>query len=243
MMNKDRIEAVAFDYYGTLVDAQQPFERIREWFDWFLEINGKYTRKLSDAFFMRFSRERARLTCSAAFMPGHEILGQSYTAACRRYRLPEDPAGFHLLLYDIFTRPQAFDGAQALITSLRTRLRVGLITNADNDILQQSILRQGFLFDFVVTSEDARCCKPSPAIFERALKQLDLSADRLLMVGDSLTEDIMAANRCGIPALFLNWRGQPAECPQVGDLAQLRKALNDCRSGIHSGTTGEDANA
>ena len=27
------------------------FERIREWFDWFLETNGKYTRKLSDAFF------------------------------------------------------------------------------------------------------------------------------------------------------------------------------------------------
>ena len=81
--------------------------------------------------------------------------------------------------------PKPLDGAPALITSLRTRLRVGLITNADNDILQQSILRQGFLFDFVVTSEDARCCKPSPAIFERALKQLDLSADRLLMVGDS----------------------------------------------------------
>lgn len=225
MIRFDRLEAVAFDYYGTLVDIQKPFERIREWFDQFLQSSGRYTPALSDAFFMRFSRERARLACSPAFLPGYEILAESYAAACQRYHLLADRCGFNLLICDLFARPRAYDGAKELVEWLHARYRVGLITNADNGILRQSIRRQGFAFDFIVTSEDARCCKPAPDIFRRALGQLGLPPDRLLMIGDSLSEDILAARRCGIPALFLNRHGQPADVPMATGLAQLRDML------------------
>lgn len=225
MIRFDDLQAVAFDYYGTLVDIQRPFEQIRKWFDRFLKSSGRYTPSLSDAFFMRFSRERARLACAKTFLPGYEILAQSYAAACQRYHLLADRCGFNLFICDLFARPRAYDGAVELVEWLRTRYRVGLITNADNGILSQSIRRQGFAFDFVVTSEDARCCKPAPEIFLRALRQLSLPPDRLLMIGDSLSEDILAARRCGIPAVFLNRYGQPADGPMAADLAQLRGML------------------
>ena len=38
------IQAIAFDYYGTLVEIGQPFERIREWFDRFLQRSGRNSK-------------------------------------------------------------------------------------------------------------------------------------------------------------------------------------------------------
>lgn len=222
-----RIQAIAFDYYGTLVEIGQPFERIREWFDRFLQRSGRNSRELSDAFFMRFSRERAALANAGEYRPGYETLTTSYVRACERYHLLADEDDFSWFVCELFLRPKAYEGAVNLVASLRRRYRVGLITNADNGILRQSILRRGFLFDFVVTSEDAGCCKPNPAVFQRALELERLSPEQMLMVGDSPVEDIMGAKQCGMPAVQICRQGELPGEDCIRQLSQLRELLDD----------------
>ena len=54
----------------------------------------------------------------------------------------------------------------------------------------------------MVTSEDARCNKPGKAIFEQILKTV--SGDKVLMVGDSLREDVIGASSLGMHTIWLN---------------------------------------
>ena len=227
MSMTQHLQAIAFDYYGTLVEIQQPFERIRDWFDRFLQRSGRNSKELSKAFFMRFSRERAALATAEKYLPGYEILTTSYVRACERYHLLADQDDFSLFVCNLFLRPPAYVGAVELVASLRRRYRVGLITNADNGILRQSILRRGFLFDFVVTSEDVGRCKPHPAVFERALELERLSPAQMLMVGDSPVEDIMGAKQCGMPAVQICRQGEIQGEGCIRQLSQLRELLGD----------------
>ena len=77
------------------------------------------------------------------------------------------------------------------------------VSNADTAHLHAAIDRHGLRFASVVTSEDARCYKPHPAIFRRALALMGLSPGEVLHVGDSLHSDVGGAANAGIEAVWL----------------------------------------
>ena len=56
----------------------------------------------------------------------------------------------------------------------------------------------------VLTSEQARSYKPSPANFELMLARLDLPKDRVLHVAESLRHDIVPAKAMGISCVRVN---------------------------------------
>ena len=64
-----------------------------------------------------------------------------------------------------------------------------------------------------------RCYKPEEAIFRRALDELNISADRVLHVGDSLHSDIAGASAMGISAA---WICRNDRIHDVGDVQPWR---------------------
>ena len=50
--------------------------------------------------------------------------------------------------------------------------------------------------------------KPHPAIFQRSLVELGVAASQAVMVGDMLEMDIGGAQSVGMPAVWLDARGQ-----------------------------------
>lgn len=201
-MNGLGIKAICFDYYGTLVDIGQPFDKIKKWFESYIL---KEKRNLStDEFNRYFTKQRAKYTYDKNFMTGYEILEKSYIYACGKYGLNPYSMEFKLYIYNLFSTAKAYEDTIDTIDKLRQKYTVGLITNADNDVLKKSIKNQGFQFDFVISSEDAKCNKPHKGIFEYAFKRLKLSPEKLIMVGDSLVDDIFAANSLGIKTIWIN---------------------------------------
>jgi 2-haloacid dehalogenase/putative hydrolase of the HAD superfamily len=83
-------------------------------------------------------------------------------------------------------------------------LPICCVSNADTAPLMRAIRKHGLEFDAVVTSEDARCYKPHPAIFQRALDTLGVDANRTMHVGDSLHSDIAGALNMGISAVWIH---------------------------------------
>lgn len=71
--------------------------------------------------------------------------------------------------------------------------------------------------------------KPEPAFFRFVLHNLGLSAARAVMVGDSLENDVLGANACGIRAVWFNEAGpesrEGALHATIHDLADLPTAL------------------
>ncbi|MHC4066348.1 MAG: HAD family hydrolase, partial [Planctomycetota bacterium] len=92
------------------------------------------------------------------------------------------------------------DAAQALAS---LDLSICCVSNADREDLLSAISRHGLGFDQVITSEDARCYKPEPAIFEQALATVGVAPERVLHAGDSLHADVSGAAPLGIATAWV----------------------------------------
>lgn len=98
----------------------------------------------------------------------------------------------------------------ALLDALRERgLKTGLVSNAMDPawILLRDLDEQELLprLDGVVFSSEVGVRKPRPEIFERALVELDVSAERALFVGDRLDADVRGARDVGMRTVQAMW--------------------------------------
>lgn len=91
--------------------------------------------------------------------------------------------------------------------------RLGIISNAaDDEDVQTLVINAGLHphLDFVLTSAACRMRKPNPYIFQLALENWDLPAERVAMVGDTLGADILGAHNAG---LYSIWFTRHADTP------------------------------
>lgn len=98
----------------------------------------------------------------------------------------------------------------ALLESLRERgLKLGLVSNAFDPgwLLRRDLDEMGLAerLDVAVFSSELGRRKPDPAIFEHALRELDVNADRTLFVGDRLYEDVRGAAALGMRTVQAVW--------------------------------------
>ena len=100
--------------------------------------------------------------------------------------------------------------AHALLEALRERgLKLALVSNTASPqwLLQPILDRQGIgeRVDVIVLSSEVGKRKPHPAIFERALRELDVLSSEALFVGDRLDADVLGASRVGIKTVQAFW--------------------------------------
>ena len=116
--------------------------------------------------------------------------------------------------FDDMTLPE---DAALVLETLRSRFKIGLITNGPSHIQRHKIERFGLAerMDLLVVSEEFGVHKPDPAIFQHALAQLGVAADEALFVGDSLEHDLRGAMAAGLPFVWFNRYGQtlPGDAP------------------------------
>jgi len=116
-------------------------------------------------------------------------------------------------------RSTLFPGAMELLQKLRGKYRLGLISNAsDKDTTWRIIrdLRLKDLFATVVISGEFGWRKPSPLIFNEALKELSAKPEYSIMVGDSFEADIIGANNLGIKTVYIDAENKTeSEIPDI----------------------------
>ncbi len=103
------------------------------------------------------------------------------------------------------------DVRPALLTARATGWRVVVASNWDvslHDVLAR--LRLASLLDGIVTSAQAGARKPAPAVFEQALRIVQVGPEDAIHVGDSLEEDVIGARNAGIEPVFISRHGRPA---------------------------------
>jgi len=109
------------------------------------------------------------------------------------------------------------EGALELVMLLRTRLRIGVVTN--NTVAEQTEKLATFGFapfvDELITSEEIGVAKPNPAIFRVALERIGCDAHEAVMIGDAWVHDVLGASAAGIRALWLNRHGTPHPDPTL----------------------------
>lgn len=213
------VEAMTFDCYGTLID-------------WAAGAKGtlrallalKELRTDEEAFFQAWERaQRARI--EGPYAPYREIAAESFAQVAREQKLPLD-AGDISAFADSIASWKPFPDTPPALQALKRHLRLGIISNIDDDILAATVKHLGVEFDLLVTAEQARAYKPSPAPFARALERLHCPAARVAHAAFGFEYDIATAAALGFRTILVR-RGRqefpPRPVPDlvVGDLAEL----------------------
>jgi putative hydrolase of the HAD superfamily len=229
------IDGVLFDYGETLVEFSRPHEALAEAETRILELvktSGRVVPSAASlrAVFDQVDREVAEHQRSGAL---EEI--DVAAAALEAY----DDAGITLdgaLLDEVLRIEQEawWRGAHLdpeavpLLDALRTDgVRVGLCSNAPYRVRslheQLAFLGLDRHLDAVTFSAEVGWRKPSPRIFEAAMRRLGTDADRTVMVGDSETADIAGAHAAGMRTVLLSRRGAHVASDADAVIAALRE--------------------
>ena len=97
------------------------------------------------------------------------------------------------------------ENIEALKSLRAAGLRLGLISNADvMEVEAWHDCPLAGLFDAEVFSCEVGCVKPEPAIYERCLKQLGVSAGACVFVGDGGSNELAGARNLGLTTVFVS---------------------------------------
>ncbi|SCY70688.1 HAD family hydrolase [Alkaliphilus peptidifermentans] len=195
-------KVICFDYYGTLVKLNSPFDQIKALL--IDHVTRNFPKLDSKKFYSGFFKNMAVLNSDEKFYRGIDLLVESLVRTCNLYKVPCFKDIFIPFVEELFIMPEAYPDARGVIDSLKKSYQVGVLSNADNYIIKKSIQTQDFKFDFIITSEDAQSNKPNEKIFLYAMEKLCKKPNELYMVGDSQIDDILGAGRLGINTIWIN---------------------------------------
>lgn len=186
-MLNGRYDTIIFDFDGTLAELTIDFEAMKR------ELFARARRVVPDApdplqvpalewmhgLVARLSRSDAA-KARALDKDLHAAVRAIEAAAAREGRLFP------------FTRP-------LLAALARKGVRTGIITRNCSDALFTVFPDAGDLAGVVLSRDDVECAKPDPRHIRAALKALDASPGRTLMVGDHML-DMETGRRAGVDA-------------------------------------------
>ena len=198
MLDFDRFEWISFDCYGTLVD-------------WETGISTAAAEVLHSH---GVSRSRAEvLALFANVEPGVQDTGDylEYRTVLRRVmaaigaELGIQCTGSELgCLADSLPGWPVFPDVVDALNALKTRCRLAVISNVDDDLFAGTAESLGVDFDAVVTAQQVRSYKPSLRNFHAARTRMEVDMDKWLHVAESLYHDIGPANRLGISSVWVD---------------------------------------
>lgn len=221
------IKALFLDFYGTIVHEDDDI--ISAICD---EIKGSAKRDCTiegighywgNAFAARF-----RSSCGESFRTQRELALQSLEQTIDFFESSCIAEECIRKQFDYWKKPGIYADSKPFLD--RLPIPAYILSNIDTHDVLDAIKAHRLRADGVLTSEDVRSYKPRPELFRQALEQYGLGSHEVVHVGDSLTSDIMGAQRVGIRAIWINRRRRkPPESIKpdrvIADLFELHNIL------------------
>src|SRR3954471_19275853 len=221
-----QFSVITFDCYGTLINweagilgALQP-------------ILKKHGRNLSDAGVLELYSSFEPQIQSGEYKPYRQVLAEIVRRFGQKLVFTPTQQEIDSLAESIKDWPPFLDTTAGL-RKLKTKYKLAIISNIDDDLLAYSLRLIGVPFDFLITAQQAKSYKPSHNNFDLALKKIGLPKDKTLHAAESLYHDVAPANELGIANGWVRRRGgKPGatkdvaakpnlEVPDIKTLAQL----------------------
>ncbi len=171
----------------------------------------------------------AILADAIAAVDGPEISREEYLTAHRNHLTTEsrapifaellagngsdvDPEAMATAYRDEITDSiEPLPGVEELVSDLRSRYRVGLLTNGSVLAQRSKIQHLGWeeLFDTSLVTGELPAGKPNAAAFEALLEGLGTDASETVYIGDTPLDDIEGATESGLYAIQVLFDGGP----------------------------------
>ncbi|MFL5680903.1 MAG: haloacid dehalogenase type II [Chloroflexota bacterium] len=192
-------DALTFDCYGTLIDWESGIVRgLRD-------ALGSAARDVSrDRLLELYAAHEAEIE-NGPYRRYREVLAEAARGVARDLGTDIDDAAAARFGGSVGDWP-AFPDSAAALKQLKTRYRLGVITNCDDDLFAASRPRLGVDWDWVITAQQVGSYKPNPRNFEFAFETIDVPRKRILHVAQSLFHDHVVAKKLAMSTVWINRR-------------------------------------
>lgn len=199
------LRAVVFDVFGTLLEIRAPLRPYSRLIDLATErgcvIDRRATAEMLMSQPLSLSQVAERLRLGIARSEIARLNAQ----------LEEELASISL-----------FADVRPALSRLRSMgLKIAVCSNLAVPYVQPARSLLGALVDVTIWSCEVGSLKPSRAIFMTALEHLGVPAKSVLMVGDSMTADIVGARSAGMLGLLLERKSQERSAGRINSLLDL----------------------
>lgn len=197
MLDFSRFEILTFDCYGTLIDWETgilaSMQRI-------LSAHGK---RVDDAALLERYGEFEAQAESGAFQSYRDVLGSVVRQFGDEFKFTPSAEEERALAASLPSWKPWPDTVAAL-EQLKTRFRLAILSNVDDDLFAGTRPQLKVEFDEVITAGQAHAYKPSVKIFELALDRIKTPAECVLHVGQSVYHDVVPAQKLGMATVWVN---------------------------------------
>lgn len=212
---------LTFDCYGTLVD-------------WDAGIGAELARLFGDApvdeLLARYHAIEPRVQAAEPGSSYWAVLEKSLERLSEESGLPLPTGEAGALGRSLPRWPVFADVRPALEEARAHNWRLGILSNTDRDFLDASMAAIGVPFDASIVASEIGSYKPGRRHWEVFGKEYGDDAAAHIHVAQSVYHDIAPAYELGIPSIWINRRGEPADArprATLSSLAGLASALEE----------------
>lgn len=163
-----------------------------------------------------------------------QVKVQRYVNLFREYHIEGDPAGA-AKVYEAYLAIGHYyvEGAEELLKHLSEKYRLYIVTNGTLSVQKGRIKSAGMrpYFKDIFISEEIGYDKPGKAYFDYCFSRIsNFHRENTVIIGDSLTSDILGGKNAGIRTVWYNPYGSQNTSEiqpdyQVGELTEIEKLL------------------
>jgi 2-haloacid dehalogenase len=199
MLDFNRFEVLTFDCYGTLIDWEAGILAALH------RVLSAHETNIDDATLLKLYGDFEQRSEQGKFHPYREVLESVVRQFGDELRFTPTIEEARWLPDSLVTW-QPWPDTVAALRQLKTRFRLAILSNVDDDLfaLTRPKLAIEFEFDEVITAQQAQAYKPSLKLFELALTRIHAPAHRVLHVGQSIYHDVIPAQALGLATVWVN---------------------------------------
>jgi len=206
MLDFNRFEVLTFDCYGTLIDWETGIlSALRP-------ILSAHQKTVDDATLLKLYGDFEERSEKGEFRPYREVLASVVRQFGKELGFTPSKAEAQSLPDSLGTWRPWPDTVEGL-RNLKTRFRLAILSNVDDDLFTKTRPQLGVELDEVVTAQQAQAYKPSLKLFEVGLARIQAPAHRVLHVAQSVYHDVVPAQALGLATVWVN---RPSARPGVG---------------------------
>lgn len=206
MLDFSRFEILTFDCYGTLINWEAGILSALH------HILSAHSKKLDEATLLRLYGDFEHRSESGPFQPYRAVLASVVHQFGAELKFTPTPEEIRSLPASLASW-QPWPDTVAALRQLKTRFRLAILSNVDDDLFAATRPKLSVDFDEVITAQQAQAYKPSLRLFELALTRIQTPAHRVLHIGQSVYHDVIPAQSLGLATVWVN---RPSARPGVG---------------------------
>jgi 2-haloacid dehalogenase len=199
-----------FDCYGTLIDWDGGLRTT---------LAALFGDGSADELLTRYHEIEPRVQAER-YLPYREVLDR-VTAMLADERERPLTADERTAMSESLASWPAFADVPAALAELCDRgWSLAILSNCDRDLIATSVPKLEIGFDDVIVAEDTGSYKPDHGHWRR-FRERHPDAEPHVHVGASLFHDVAPAHELGLPAVWINRRGEPATVAPDAELPTL----------------------